>query len=66
MRGPREGFVEDIKTNITMLRRRLATPDLRLETMQVGKYTATKICVAYINTIADDKIVTQVRDKIRG
>ena len=64
LRGPREGFVEDIKTNVTMLRRRLATPNLRLVNLQVGKYSGTKICVAYIQGVAESELVQKVLDKI--
>lgn len=64
LRGPREGFVEDLKTNITMLRRRFATPDLKMEILQVGKYTNTRVCIAYLGTVADDSIVNEVRKKI--
>ncbi|MGN0771431.1 MAG: spore germination protein [Christensenellales bacterium] len=66
LRGPREGFVEDIKTNITMLRRRLATPDLKLVNVQAGKYSATKICVAYIEGIARQSLVDGVLEKINS
>ncbi len=66
LRGPREGFVEDIKTNVTMLRRRLATPNLRLVSLQVGKYSGTKICVAYIQGVAESELVQKVLDKINA
>lgn len=64
LRGPREGFVEDIKVNMTMLRRRLATPKLRTKMLNVGKYSHTKICLTYIEGIADNKIVEGVGQRI--
>lgn len=66
LRGPREGFVEDVKANITMVRRRLATADLRLDMLSVGKYTATKVCIAYLNGVAEQNIVEQVKQKIEA
>lgn len=31
MRGPREGFIEDLKTNLSLVKRRLRTPALAVE-----------------------------------
>ena len=53
VRGPREGFNEDLKTNISLLRRRLKTPDLTFDIVSVGKYSATKVAIVYIKSIAD-------------
>ena len=53
LRGPREGFVEDMKVNMTMLRRRFKTPDLVFDLMQVGKYSGTQIAVAYLDGVAE-------------
>lgn len=64
LRGPREGFVEDLKTNMTMVRRRLKTRDLVFDTLTIGKYTRTKVCVLSIQGIADEKIKKIVLDKL--
>ena len=45
MRGPREGFVEDIKANITLLRKRLKTNCFKTINLNVGKYTNTAVAV---------------------
>ena len=60
MRGPREGFIEDAKTNLTLIRKRLKTPDLKVTTLNVGKYTNTTVFVCYIDSIADTKVVDKV------
>lgn len=64
IRGPREGFNEDLRTNISLLRRRLKTPDLVFDVIKVGKYSSTSVAVAYIKTVADEGIVSQIKDKI--
>jgi len=63
--GPREGFVEDLKTNISLMRRRLATKDLVLKQMSIGKYSSTKVVISYISGIANDKIVKQVESRLK-
>lgn len=39
IRGPREGFVEHLETNLTLLRRRIKSPYLKMERYQIGSYT---------------------------
>lgn len=62
--GPREGFNEDMKTNISLIRRRVKSPDLTIDMINVGKYSATKVEVVYINTVADKNIVNTIKKRI--
>ncbi|MCH5162350.1 MAG: spore germination protein [Clostridiales bacterium] len=61
MRGPREGFIEDLKTNLSLLERRLKTPDLAIERLTVGRRTKTNIAMCYIKGIADPRVVKKVK-----
>lgn len=62
--GPREGFNESIKNNINMVRRRLATPNLKVTDLQVGKETKTAVTLMYLSDIADVKVVDLVKKRI--
>lgn len=64
VKGPREGFVEDIKTNLTLLRRRLATDKFKIIDLKVGKYSQTRVSIAYINGVAKKHIVNSIKNKI--
>ena len=64
VKGPREGFVENLNTNLSLLRRRLATTKLRFEKFEIGKYSKTAVVVAYIEGLTHPKIVKKVREKI--
>ena len=64
LKGPRAGFVENIKTNLSILRKILATPKLRTHSTTVGKHTQTSIVVTYIDGIADKNIVDVVKKRI--
>lgn len=66
MRGPREGFVEDIKVNITLLRKRLKTPNFKIINLAVGKYTNTAVSVCYIEGIADKRIVDDIVQRLES
>ncbi|MBP1155188.1 MULTISPECIES: spore germination protein [unclassified Paenibacillus] len=65
VRGSRDGFVETLLTNVTLVRRRIRDPRLKLEIMQAGKRTQTDICIGYIQDICDKNLVEAVRDKIK-
>ncbi len=65
MKGPRGGFVENIKTNVAFLRKIIASPDLITEYMTVGQYSKTQVCVMYINGIAKKSVVEKIINKIK-
>jgi len=65
IRGAREGFVENLLTNTTLIRKRIKNPNLKLEIMQLGKQTKTDVCICYIKGIANDRIVNEVRERLK-
>ena len=64
VKGPREGFIEDIKTNMALVRKRLKTPNLRFETVRVGKQSDTAVTVCWLHGIADEKVKQDISDKL--
>lgn len=66
IRGPRDGFVENIRTNTSLLRRRLHTPNLWIENIEVGTLTRTPLALAYIKGLADENVVGEVRSRLQG
>lgn len=64
VRGPREGFIENIRTNTSMLRRKLRTPRLKMKSLVVGRETNTNLVVAFLDGIADPEIVQEVTGRI--
>jgi len=64
IRGAREGFIENLLTNTTLIRKRIKNPNLKLEMMQLGKQARTDICICYIKGIANEKIVREVRERL--
>ncbi|XEC92804.1 spore germination protein [Paenibacillus tarimensis] len=64
VRGSRDGFVETLMLNVTLVRRRLRDPGLRYEIMKIGRRTQTDVCIAYINDIVDPKLVDSIKGKL--
>lgn len=65
VRGPREGFTETLRVNTSMLRRKIKSPNLRLEAMKIGEQTKTDICIAYIKGIVKPGVVEEVKKRLR-
>lgn len=66
LRGPREGFVEDIKSNFYLVRKRLKTPNFKVINLTVGKYTNTAVGVCYIDGIADKTVVNDITQRLQS
>jgi hypothetical protein len=66
VRGPREGFNENINFATALIRRRIRTPNLKMEKINVGQLTKTDVIVTYIQSIANDTLVETVKRRIRN
>lgn len=66
LQGPREGFDESVMLNAAMLRRKLQTSDFRTEFLKVGKQTETKMFLCYITSVANEKTVNEIRNRIKN
>ena len=64
VRGPREGFIEAMRPNVTLLRRRIHHPDLRVETVRIGRYTHTDVALVYISSVADAQALALLRKRL--
>lgn len=66
VRGSREGFIENMRTNTALIRRRLQDPDLRFDSFTVGKRTKTHICLAYVKGIINADTLSLIRKRIEN
>lgn len=64
IRGPRDGFTELIRTNTTLLRRRIRSTRLKLESLSIGELSQTDVVIAYIEGIAQDSLLEEVRKRL--
>lgn len=62
--GSKEGFTENLRSNIILLRRRLKTPLLRVEQINIGELTKTDVSFVFINGVAKEEIVEEVRARL--
>lgn len=64
IRGSREGFVENLEINVSIIRRKIKDKNLHFEFFNVGRRSQTDLAVIYIEDIADENIVRQLKLKI--
>lgn len=62
--GSHEGFVETIRTNMSMLRRRLKTPELVMELMIKGSKSHTDICLCYMKDRVPQKLLDRIQKSL--
>ncbi|MBV1821320.1 spore germination protein, partial [Bacteroidales bacterium MSK.15.36] len=64
VKGPREGFNESLITNLSLIRRRINSSELRFQFKEIGIRTKTKICVVYMDGIVNKKILNELEDRV--
>lgn len=64
IQGPHEGFNEVLRCNTALIRKTLNTPDLVMENIPVGKTSKSPGAIAYLKSIANDSLVSEVRRRI--
>ncbi|GMA61664.1 spore germination protein [Alicyclobacillus fastidiosus] len=56
IRGPREGFIETLRVNTSLIRRKIRSSKLKVESYTVGRYTQTDVAILYIEGVATDLV----------
>lgn len=62
--GPREGFIETLSTNISLLRYRLQTPDFIVKTLNVGEMTKSKVAICFVRGLAGEELIKEVEYRL--
>ncbi len=64
IKGPREGFIEDVKINTSLVRRRFKTEKLHIEMLEVGRISKTTVALCYLEGTSVEEVVQSVREKL--
>ena len=64
VKGPREGFVEDLATNIGLIRKRLKTTNLKIKDITLGWQSKTQIAIIYLDGIVNKKVLKEVERRL--
>ena len=66
VRGPREGFTENLGTNLSLLRRKIINENLIIEQLKLGTRTRTTVCFVYLSRVVNDKLVKELRNRLQS
>lgn len=64
--GPRDSFTENLKTNTSLIRRKVRSSRLKIEMMTVGDVTQTDIAIAYMKEITNETTVQEIKSRIHN
>ncbi|MCA0753962.1 spore germination protein [Paenibacillus sp. N4] len=64
IRGPREGLIEQLGTNIALIRYRLQSADLRIHSMEIGRRTNSKVAICFMEGITNPELVEEVKKRL--
>ena len=65
VRGPREAFVENIRANTSLLRRKIRSSQLVFENVSIGRQTNTPVVIAYLANVVNQDVLSGVRRQIQ-
>lgn len=65
LRGPREGFNESILMNLSLVRRKIRTPDLKMKFLTFGKRTRTKACICYLDSVVNKDVLKELEERLK-
>jgi spore germination protein len=66
VKGSKEAFVENLKDNVGLIRKRIKDPNLTFETFKVGRRTKSDVVTVYVKGIIDESIVAEARKRIQA
>lgn len=66
IKGPQEAFVENIRTNTSLLRRTINNENLIIENIDVGNLSKTKCGVCYLKDIANSSLVAEIKYRLNN
>ena len=64
MCGPKDSFIENINTNLNLIKKRIKSDKLKVDSMNIGRYTKTKINILYIEGIVKKDLVNHIKKKL--
>lgn len=64
VKGPKDAFVETVRSNTSLVRRHLRSPDLRLYETQVGRRSLTNVSIVYLEGLTNPELVKRMKSRL--
>ena len=66
VKGPKDAFVENLRTNTSLVRRHLKAPELKIREQIVGRQSLTPVDILWLDGIADEATVAALEERLRA
>ena len=66
LEGPKDSFIEDIKTNEQLIKKRIPSKALQQKETKIGRYTKTRVKLLYIKGIVKEELVQDTWKKLEN
>lgn len=66
IKGAKDSFIEDLRSNTAVIRRKIKSPNLVIEETTIGKHSKTSVAIIYIKGITNEKIVDELRKRLNN
>ncbi|WP_127529497.1 spore germination protein [Paenibacillus kobensis] len=64
LRGSNEALIENLQTNLNLMRKMVATPDLVVRTYKLGKISNTNVAVIYLRSVVNNDVLAEFERRI--
>lgn len=65
-KGPRDGFVENLEVNISLIRRKVKDKNLTIELFNLGSRLQSDLAIVYIDDIVDKHVLEELKKRIEA
>ena len=65
VKGAKDAFIEVLRSNTSLVRRRIKNPALRVKEFTVGRKTATRLSIMWIEGFTNGEIVAELERRVR-
>ena len=66
IKGAHQGFVENIRTNTSLIRKIINNENLIIENIDVGKITKTSVAICYMGNITNDSLISEIKYRLNN
>ncbi|MFJ7941480.1 spore germination protein [Peribacillus sp. NPDC096622] len=66
VQGAHDGFIENLLTNLHLLRKTMKSPNLRMKYFPVGIQVKSKIALVYLNNLANEEVIFEFERRLNS
>jgi spore germination protein KA len=66
LKGSKEAFIEVLRINTALVRRRIQSPDLKIQEMKIGRRSNTAVAVVFLDGVANLQTMEKVKQRLSG